>query len=225
MKVLPCVACCILAPLLLSCRRGDTPNSSRTDDGPSDSLAIGTITMKLGTSKDLVIPELQSKYDVREIFGSWLIYEPMKDSRLGQARIGGIDFDKDGHLEEAWAWRTSSVGDVTTGDVGSSLFDLASQTVSQGKTACTLSVLFQPSPTIYMKDTFITCGHKQIQISWSKLTSKGKEAAGLTDANDSSTTEILERLVREPSSPAELRRMSSFYERLQSLNDQTNKRK
>ena len=29
-------------------------------------------------------------------------------------------------------------------------------------------------PAEFFKDTFITCGHKQIQISWSDLTSEGK---------------------------------------------------
>ena len=226
MKVLVGTVCCIVLPVLLGCSHVETPHSSRTNDASLDSLVIGNVTLKLGMSKDLVIPELQSKYDVQEFLGSWLIYEPKKDPRLGQARIGGIDFGEDGRLEEAWAWRTSSVGNVTIGDIGSSLFDLASQNVAHGKTACTLSVLFQPSPAVYMKDTYITCGHKQIQISWTDLTSKGKkQLPSLPDNRDSSGTEVLERLVKDPSSPAELQRMSSEYERLYSLTERLDKKK
>ena len=47
----------------------------------------------------------------------------------------------------------------------------------------------------------------------------------LPDNHDSSGTEVLEWLVKDPSSPAELQRMSSEYERLYSLTERLDKKK
>jgi hypothetical protein len=123
----------LVGMLLAGCDKPSTTIAAPKDDLSSASLAMGATSLKLGMAKTLLLPDLQSQFrvNVSSDGNEWLIYTKTRSSKFGQPQLGGIDFDKDGTLVEAWAWRTSVTGDTTNGDIGKTIFDLAAQNVRE----------------------------------------------------------------------------------------------
>ncbi len=134
----------------------------------SDTISIGSTTLKLGMSKDEVLSDLGKHYLLENpIPTDWYIHPKSDNGTL----LGGVRFNTSGKLSKAWKVWTPEEKDYTAAEIAEVIHRIADKYVTEGNTACSLetsSSLPAPGPGhLEMRTTVIRCGHKNISITLS----------------------------------------------------------
>jgi hypothetical protein len=164
-------------PFLVSILPAAPPNWARIEapkkppQSTVDVLIIGTTTLRLGMSKDSVIPALAIQYDVTTTTNSPGWYR----LRVGKsAYVGDLYFNDQGSLVGAVKRWTPEPRHYSDGEIGRALIALIASLVSEGKSACSMDTLgtfsveakdpHSPVPRVVDRSAMIKCGHKEIAI-------------------------------------------------------------
>jgi hypothetical protein len=164
------------------------PAARPTTLSAGDYLEIGSTTLRLGTPKGVIIPELAKAYvlerldeqleNIRRVernkgmkhvtAEAWAL-RPKTNSM--SAVLGSIGFDSSGKL--CWAnkdW-TPGAKDYSTTEIGEAIYKVIFGFVEQGNMVCFLSTdaLHSTGPGgMELRTAHLTCGHRnmQIQLGW-----------------------------------------------------------
>lgn len=149
-----------------------SPDGEKAGNGPgvNDALSIGSVSLRLGMAKDVVLYELGKHYAVTCSmcppqgipFENWLIYEKARpDELLGEVRI------RSGKLASASKHWTHENKDYSGADTAEIIYKVLSKFDAEGKT-CTIKTgasLQSSGPSeLEFRETQITCGHRDIEI-------------------------------------------------------------
>jgi hypothetical protein len=136
-----------------------------------ETLIIGTTTLRLGMSKDSVIPALAMQYEVIPSGPRDRYYQIMASK---SSYVGDLHFNEQARLVAAEKRWLPDFRAHNEGEVGKALFGAIGDLVSNGKTACWIDasqrhsaeLKGQPSkPGWVYRDATIACGQKRIHIA------------------------------------------------------------
>ena len=150
------------------------PREARTtSNNPpvNDELSIGSVTLRLGMSKDAVMSELGKHYAVTcslcppqgTPLEDWLIYEKTHPDEL----VGNVRFVS-GKLTLASRVWTHENKDYSGADTAEIVYKVFSKFVAEGNTNCTVKTWASQQSSgpgeLEFRETQITCGHREIAI-------------------------------------------------------------
>lgn len=157
-----------------------------------DYLEIGSTTLRVGMPKGIVISELAKAYvlervdenleNVRRMQRSrgvkfvtveaWAL-RPKQDS--SSAILGTLGFDSSSKL--CWVSRYWTPGaSYSASEIGEAIYKVMSGFVEQGKKVCSISTDEQHATgpgEAELRTTYITCGHKIVEIQWGWISERG----------------------------------------------------
>jgi hypothetical protein len=158
--------------------------AEKPPQSPGETLIIGTTTLKLGMSKDSVIPALGMHYNIL----AWPMMPSSSKYSVNEDQsklVGIVSFDGQGNLtaaEKTWMPEDRHYSD---GEIGRALVALFASLVSKGKNACSIGTSQTPSilengrqARIVGRDSTIECGGKRIRISTTTFDGEDSMAIG-----------------------------------------------
>jgi hypothetical protein len=181
------------AMALIACVLADVAAAQRNPEpSVTDALTIGKTVVKLGASKDSLIPAISFEYAIKPMF-------PNCTQDLAACRaynivgidnfpLGFLEFDKRDNLVKASVELLQGPNLHSEGEVGKAVVSAIARLVSEGQ-KCSLDAstrdfldtkTLTPDPESGVRQATIECGRKRIRISYLKLRN-GSDSMQLTE--------------------------------------------